>query len=359
MHDQFVVIMAGGIGSRFWPQSRTAFPKQFIDILGTGRTLIQMTYDRVQPFCPIENIYVVTSDDYVEIVQQQLPALKRQQILSEPQRRNTAPCVAYACDKIAALNAEARILVTPSDHLITNEAEFQRVMQQCLDFVGRHDLLVTLGIKPTRPSTGYGYIQFNDTVLENDFYRVKTFTEKPSLEIAKEFLRSGDFLWNSGMFIWRVGTILAALHQYLPEVMDVFRDGRAAYNTDDEKAFIRNAYSQVTNISIDYGVMEKADNVYTLPANFGWSDIGSWDSLYDVMEKDYLQNAVAGKMVRIYESSGNMISVPAEKMVVLKGLEGYCVIDTKDVLLICPRDKEQEIKQITLDLKMQNHDRFL
>jgi mannose-1-phosphate guanylyltransferase len=358
MSHTFVVIMAGGIGSRFWPKSRTQKPKQFLDILNTGRTLIQLTYDRFTAICPKENFYVVTSDDYVSLIKAQLPEIQDYQILQEPARRNTAPCIAYACDKIYAKDKEANVIISPADHLILQEDKFLRSIRKCLAFTAKQNVLVTLGMKPTKPSTGYGYIQYLDEEVEG-FYRVKTFAEKPSLELAKTFIQSGDFLWNSGMFVWKAKTIIDAMHKHLPEVIDAFKGGTDYYNTPNEQKFIDRAYSEVTNISIDYGVMEKAANVYTMPAEFGWSDIGTWDSLYEVYDKDYLGNAVSGKNVKIYNASNNMIMVPDEKMVVLQGLENYCVVDTGDVLLICQRSQEQEIKKITVDLKVADLDQYL
>ncbi|MES2622704.1 MAG: mannose-1-phosphate guanylyltransferase [Bacteroidota bacterium] len=359
MSNTYVVIMAGGIGSRFWPESRIAKPKQFLDILNTGKTLIQLTYQRFLNLVPRENIFVVTADSYEELVKEQLPELTDVQILKEPIRRNTAPCVTYACDKIYAKDKEATIIIAASDHLILEEQKFLNVVGKCIDFVKDNSYLVTIGIKPTKPATGYGYIQFTDDEAKDDFYKVKTFTEKPTLEIAKTFLKSGDFLWNSGMFVWKAKTLLRAVVKHLPEIADVFREGNKHYYTPTEAKFIKEAYSQCPNVSIDYGVMEKANNVYTVPAEFGWSDIGSWDSLYDVYEHDYLGNAVAGKNVKIYDSANNMIMVPKDKLVVLQGLRDYCVVDTGDVLLVCEKSKEQEIKQITVDLKVADLDKFL
>jgi mannose-1-phosphate guanylyltransferase len=359
MSNVYVVIMAGGIGSRFWPKSRTAKPKQFLDILNTGKTLIQLTYERFLPIVPEENIYVVTADDYEDLVREQLPDLVDHQILKEPVRRNTAPCITYACDKIYQRDPNATVIISPADHLILQEDRFLTVIAKCLDFVSNNGLLITLGLKPTKPATGYGYIQYLDESKTGDFFRVKTFTEKPSIEIARTFIKSGDFLWNSGMFVWKAKTILEAIRKYLPEIGDAFKNGAAYYNTAGEDAFIREAYSQCTNISIDYGVMEEADNVYTIPAQFGWSDVGSWGSLYEAYEHDYLGNAVAGKNVKIYDSANNMIMVPENKLVVLQGLRDFCVIDTGDVLLICEKQQEQEIKQITVDLKVADLDEYL
>ena len=359
MSNVYVVIMAGGIGSRFWPKSRTGNPKQFLDILNTGKTLIQLTYDRFRTIVPEENFYVVTADDYEDLVKEQLPDLVDYQILKEPVRRNTAPCITYACDKIYQRDPNATVIITPADHLILQEDRFLTVIAKCIDFVSNNGLLVTIGLKPTKPATGYGYIQYIDEPGSGEFYKVKTFTEKPSIEIARTFINSGDFLWNSGMFVWKAKTILEAIRKYLPEIGDAFKEGATYYNTAGEANFIRDAYSLCTNISIDYGVMEKADNVYTIPAQFGWSDVGSWGSLYEVYEHDYLGNAVAGKNVKIYDSANNMIMVPENKLVVLQGLRDFCVIDTGDVLLICEKAQEQEIKQITVDLKVADLEEYL
>lgn len=359
MSNTYVVIMAGGIGSRFWPESRIAKPKQFLDILNIGKTLIQLTYQRFLSLVSKENIYVVTSDSYEKLVKEQLPDLTDSQILKEPIRRNTAPCITYACDKIYAKDKDATIIIAASDHLILEEQKFLDVVGKCIDFVSDNSYLVTIGIKPTKPATGYGYIQFTDEKASGDFYKVKTFTEKPTTDIAKTFLKNGDFLWNSGMFVWKAKTLLRAVVKQLPEIAEAFREGNTHYDKPTEAKFIREAYSQCPNISIDYGVMEKANNVYTTPAEFGWSDIGSWDSLYEVYEHDYLGNAVAGKNVKIYDSANNMIMVPGDKLVVLQGLRDYCVIDTNNVLLVCERSKEQEIKQITVDLKVADLDKYL
>ncbi|MCS6818930.1 MAG: mannose-1-phosphate guanylyltransferase [Chitinophagales bacterium] len=359
MSHTYIVIMAGGIGSRFWPLSRAAMPKQFLDILNVGKSLLQLTYERLTSLCPPENFYVVTASTYEKLVVEQLPHIKKENILKEPVRRNTAPCIAYACDKIFHKDSEANIIVVPSDQFILETDKYLRILRRCLAFAAKQEVLLTIGIKPSKPSTGYGYLQFIEDEQEEGFYKVKTFTEKPTLEIAKTFLESGDFLWNSGIFIWKASVILKALKKFLPEVMDAFEGAHQVYGTRAEKKFIEKAYSEVTNISIDYGVMEKAKNVYTIPADFGWSDIGSWDSLFEIYAKDYLGNAVKGKNVKVYDALNNMVMVPDEKLVVLQGLENFCVIDTGDVLLICQRSKEQEIKQITVDLKVADLDRFL
>jgi mannose-1-phosphate guanylyltransferase len=348
----FAIIMAGGIGSRFWPISRTSHPKQFIDILGTGKTLIQNTYDRFLKICPKENIYVVTNEIYTDLVKSQLPDMEDHQILTEPVMRNTAPCVAYGSFKIENLNPDAAIVVAPSDHLILDEATFIDTIERSLKVASEHDCLITLGIKPSRPDTGYGYIQFTDNVIEEDFHKVKTFTEKPTLEIAKTFLQSGDFLWNAGIFVWSARSIVDSFGKHLPDMNDIFVEARSVYNTDGEKKHIHNAYQQCTNISIDYGIMEKADNVYVIPSDFGWSDLGTWASVYELTDKDYVGNAVIpSEKVIMYDSSNCMVNVPADKLVILQGLHDFIVVESNNSLLICPRDKEQSVKQVVADVK--------
>lgn len=360
MNKNYVAIMAGGIGSRFWPKSRVAYPKQFIDILGVGKSLLQLTYERFVRFVPKEHIYIVTNADYEAIVKEQLPDLADHQILKEPMRRNTAPCVAYVSSKIYNIDPKANIVVAPSDHLVMDSAEFTRIITQALNHVTHNNDLLTLGIVPTRPDTGYGYIQYDEADETGGFYKVKTFTEKPDLELAKQFVSSGDFLWNSGIFVWNAQTILAAFNKHLHDVYEVFHEGMAVYNTPQEQEFINKAYTLCTNISIDYGVMEKADKVRVIPSDFGWSDLGTWQSLYEQYPKDYLHNAVSGKQVMVVDSSHCMVMVPDEKLVVLQGLDGYCVVDTGDALMICQRDKEQEIKNYTAEIKkLRDGEQFL
>ena len=352
--NYYAIIMAGGIGSRFWPISRTSHPKQFIDILGTGKTLIQNTYDRFLKVCPKENIYIVTNEIYTGLVKKQLPDMADNQILTEPVMRNTAPCIAYGSFKIESLNPDAAIVVAPSDHLILDEAAFIRSIEKSLEVASQNGCLVTLGIKPSRPDTGYGYIQFTDNTLVDDFHKVKTFTEKPTLEIAKTFLQSGDFLWNAGIFVWSAKAIVNAFNQYLPEMFEIFAEARPVYNTEDEKPHIHKSYLQCTNISIDYGIMEKADNVYVLPSDFGWSDLGTWASIYDLAEKDYVGNAVIpSEKVIMYDSSNCMVNVPGEKLVILQGLHDFIVVEANNTLLICPRDQEQNVKKVVADVKQQ------
>jgi len=350
--DYYAIIMAGGIGSRFWPISRTSYPKQFIDILGTGKTLIQNTYERFLKVCPKENIYIVTNDNYFDLVRTQLPDMADQQILTEPVMRNTAPCIAYGCFKIESINPNASIVVAPSDHLILDEGAFITAIEKSLKIASKNQCLITLGIKPSRPDTGYGYIQYTDQILDEDFHKVKTFTEKPTLDIAKTFIQSGDFLWNAGIFIWSADAILKAFSRYLPEMNEIFAEARPVYNSDNEKTHIHKTYLQCTNISIDYGIMEKADNVYVLPSEFGWSDLGTWASIYQLAEKDYVGNVVIpSEKVIMYDSSNCMVNVPGEKLVVLQGLHDYIVVESNNTLLICPRDQEQNVKQVVADVK--------
>jgi mannose-1-phosphate guanylyltransferase len=337
MKKNFCVIMAGGIGSRFWPMSRTAYPKQFLDILGTGRTLLQQTYDRFLPVCPKENIFIVTNDSYTDLVKEQLPELKDHQILSEPARKNTAPCVAYASYKIQQIEPDANIVVAPSDHLITKEDTFIKAIRSCFKKAESEDCLVTLGIKPTRPDTGYGYIQFRESDKQEKDTRikkVKTFTEKPDLEMAKFFMQSGDFLWNSGIFIWNVKSITKAFSEYMPEMHSAFTEGSANLNSKNEEAFIKDVYSSCKNISIDYAILEKADNVYVRSSVIGWSDLGTWGSLYTHIKKDENENAIVGKNVMMYGSKGCIVNVPKDKLVVLQGLEDYIIVEAENILLV-------------------------
>ena len=348
--------MAGGIGSRFWPMSRTQHPKQFIDILGTGETLIQQTYNRLKRICPEENIYIVTNEIYKELTKEQLAGITDEQIVCEPSMRNTAPCIAYANYKIAAKNPNANIVVAPSDHLILKEDEFVRVIEMALDHTSKNDCLLTLGITPSRPDTGYGYIQY----LENDteIKEVKTFTEKPNLEIAKQFIESGDFCWNSGMFVWSLYSIQKAFKSLLPEIDDVFKDGIGKYNTTEEFDFIQIAYDKCKNISIDYGIMEKSENVYVISADIGWSDLGTWGSIYTHLPLDENNNALVGKNIMMYDSANNIVNVPQEKLVVLQGLDDYIVVESDNILLVCKKEEEQKIKEIVGDIKKSKDEKF-
>ncbi|MBY0534975.1 MAG: mannose-1-phosphate guanylyltransferase [Chitinophagaceae bacterium] len=357
--NQYVAIMAGGIGSRFWPMSRTNLPKQFLDILNTGKTLIQATYDRFAAFIPAENIYVVTSNEYINIVKKQLPQLPLQNILGEPSRKNTAPCIAYISFKVQELDPNGTLIVAPADHLILDNIAFTKVCLEALSFVQKHNALITLGIKPTYPNTGYGYIQYEQQEVANNVYKVKTFTEKPNLELAKAFISSGEFLWNAGIFVWQVKNVIKAFEKFLPEMYDVFHAEREFFNTTEEVTAINRIYPQCTNISIDFGIMEKADNVYVIPSSFGWSDLGTWNSAYENLEKDYLENAVAGDNVIVFDSLRNMVHSQNDKLVVLQGLEDFIVVDSDDVLLICKREKEQDIKEYVAEVKRNKGDKYL
>jgi len=355
----YVAIMAGGIGSRFWPMSRTAYPKQFLDVLNTGKTLIQWTYERYTQFIPVENIYIVTSEEYVSIVEKQLPDLPKENILAEPSKKNTAPCIAYISFKLAQKDPKATFVVAPSDHLILEQENFQKIVEQSLDFVANIKALATLGIKPTNPNTGYGYIQYEGLEVSKGVYKVKTFTEKPTVEIAESFIASGDFLWNAGIFAWKASTIIAAFEKYQPEMFELFDGEKANFNTEAEKQSIQKIYPQCVNISIDIAIMEKADNVFVIPASFGWSDLGTWNSAYDSMEKDYFANAVASDNVIVIDATKCMINAPKDKLVVVQGLDDFIVVDTKDVLLICSKEKEQSIKEYVAEVKRHKGDKYI
>jgi mannose-1-phosphate guanylyltransferase len=355
----YVAIMAGGIGSRFWPMSRTAYPKQFLDVLNTGKTLIQWTYERYIQFIPAENIFIVTSEEYVDIVKKQLPQLPVQNILSEPSKKNTAPCIAYISFKLAQIDPNATFIVAPSDHLILEQENFQKIVEKALDFVSNINALATLGIKPTNPNTGYGYIQYEGLEVSNGIYKVKTFTEKPTQEIAESFLASGDFLWNAGIFAWKASAILKAFEKYQPEMFELFDQEKANFNTSKEKQAIEKIYPQCTNISIDIAIMEKANNVYVLPSSFGWSDLGTWSSAYENMEKDYFGNAVASDNVIVIDATKCMINAPKDKLVVVQGVDDFIIVDTKDVLLICSKEKEQSIKEYVAEVKRHKGDKYI
>jgi mannose-1-phosphate guanylyltransferase len=348
-NDTYVVIMAGGIGSRFWPFSRTDYPKQFHDVLGTGESMLQMTMKRFQDICPIENVFVVTNKDYKELVQQQLPELSENQILLEPVGRNTAPCIAYASYKIGQLNPNANLVVTPSDHVVLKQEVFTSVIKNAVEAAAKDDVLITLGITPSRPDTGYGYIQYLSDESQVT-KKVKTFTEKPNLELAQMFLNSGDFVWNSGIFIWNVQSILKAFRQQLSEITEIFEEGVSTMNTPAEQNFIAKAYSQCRNVSIDYGIMEKVDNVYVLLADIGWSDLGTWNSLYTINEKDENGNVVDGDVL-LYDTKDCIIKTPKERLVVLQGLDDYIVAEYDNVLMICKKGEEQRVKEFMADAK--------
>ncbi len=354
MNHTYVIIMAGGVGTRFWPFSRTSYPKQFHDVLGTGRTLLQQTADRFEGICPPEHIYIVTSSLYKDLCQQQLPQLSDNQILCEPVARNTAPCVAYACYKIAQQDPDANVIVAPADHIILKQDEFQKTIKTALAATAQDDILVTLGIQPSRPDTGYGYIQYIpeqgvDTKNQKPL-KVKTFTEKPHLDLAQQFMDSGEFVWNAGIFVWNVRSIIRAFSEYLPDVAEIFDEGKAAYYTSHEKAFIDRAYSLTKNVSIDNGVMEKADNVYVVLSDFGWSDLGTWKSLYEVSEKNHDLNVIDGHIL-LYDTKNCIIKTPKDRLVVVNGLDGYIVAEYDNVLMICRKEEEQQVKAFVADAK--------
>ncbi len=361
MKNNYCVIMAGGIGSRFWPMSRNNYPKQFIDILGTGKTLIRQTYERFLSICPPENIYIVTNEAYLPLIFQQIPELNKDQVLAEPQRRNTSPCVAYATSKIYAVNPNANLIVAPSDHIIKNENNFREAIIRGLAFTAENDVLLTIGIQPSRPDTGYGYIQFNEDASDEEFKirKVKTFTEKPNLEMAKFFLKSGEFLWNAGIFLWNAKTILKAFEDLMPEMYSIFMEGTEHYYKPTEANFIRKAYALCKNISIDYGIMEKAKNVYVLSAEFGWSDLGTWKSLYEHLPHDKQGNAIVGPHVMVDHTSNCIINMTKNKLAVIQGLENFIVVETDNVLLICPKDDEQQVRNLVNDVKIKKGEKYV
>ena len=362
LKNNYCVIMAGGVGTRFWPMSTTSRPKQFIDILGTGKTLIQQTFERFRSICPAENILIVTNDIYKDLVLEQLPELTEKQVLCEPAMRNTAPCIAYANYRIKQENPEAIVVVAPSDHIILKQDEFVRDVKMAMKAASENNWLLTLGIRPSRPDTGYGYIQFMEEKVYGEnthLHKVKTFTEKPVLEMAKSFLESGDFLWNSGIFIWSLKSMMGAFEEHLDDVDLLFKKGEGKYNTPAEQQFINDTYAVCRNISIDYGVMEKAKNVYVLAVDFGWSDLGTWGSLHSIGQKDEQNNSVLGKNVMLYNSSNCIVNVPDNKLVVLQGLDDYIVVEEGGTLLVCKKEDEQQIRQFVNDVKTEKGEQFV
>lgn len=361
--NYYCVIMAGGIGSRFWPLSKSECPKQFLDILGTGRTLLQQTFDRFKKIMPTENVYVVSNLEYKEVIAEQLPEIPEENILLEPLRRNTAPCIDYANFRIQQKDPDAKIVVAPSDHLIVKEEQFLRSVEQGLEFVANNDALLTLGIVPSRPETGYGYIQSIEKKVKGyealHLRKVKTFTEKPDLELARVFINSGDFYWNAGIFFWSLKSIMNSFETHLPEIHSLFKEGLDAYGTEHEKAFIHKTYGNCRNISVDYGIMEKAENVFVLVSDFGWSDLGTWGSLYEQLHKDERMNSITGKNVFLYESSGTLVNVQDDMLVVLQGLDDYIVVQNGSILLVCKREDEQKIKQYVTDIKTEIGDTMM
>lgn len=351
MNNNYCVIMSGGIGSRFWPESRTVKPKQFLDFFGTGKSLLQQTFDRFTKIIPPENIFIVSNINYKDLILGQLPQIKENQILLEPARRNTAPCIAFASNRIKAINPEANIVVAPSDHLILNEEKFRETIIEGLSFVSNNNALLTLGIKPNKPETGYGYIQLGEKE-KGEINKVKTFTEKPNLELAKVFLECKEFLWNSGIFLWNVKTILSEFDKLLPSVAAIFNEGAGIFNTEEEAEFINKAFPTCPNISIDYGILEKASNVYVLASDFGWSDLGTWGSLHELSEKDANGNTVINCDALLYNSKNNIINLPKGKLAVLQKMDGYIVAESDNALMICKIEDEQEIKKFVEDAKM-------
>ncbi len=359
--NYYAVIMAGGVGSRFWPASRSNYPKQFLDILGTGKSLLQQTYERFSKSFFPENIFIVTNAAYIHLVKEQLPHMPEDRILGEPTAKNTAACIAYASAKIHKINTHAVCVVAPSDHLILDENKFLDYVELGIDFAKKNHSLITLGIKPRRADTGYGYIQYLENESENGIFRVKTFTEKPTIEIAESFIESGDFLWNAGIFIWSVSSIKKAFKKHLPEQYELFETAAQSLFTKDETILIRNFFEQCRSISIDYGIMEKAENVFVIQGDFGWSDLGTWTSLYENSNHDANENAIKGNNIFTYDVEGCLISNSNRsnnKIIAVKGVKDLIIVDTQDVLLICDKSKEQEVKQISTDLKIKFNEKF-
>ncbi|WP_294671667.1 mannose-1-phosphate guanylyltransferase [uncultured Fluviicola sp.] len=347
MKDNYCVIMAGGIGSRFWPMSTVQRPKQFLDVLGIGKSLLRMTFERLLHIAPAENIYIVTNANYFSLVKEQLPELSDGQILTEPERKNTAPCITYAAAKIHAINPNATLVVAPSDHLILKEDKFTEIVNTAIATANKEDRLVTLGIKPTRPDTGYGYIEFieDGDILPGQVKDVKHFTEKPNRELAEIFLRSGNYYWNSGIFIWRAKTILNALEKFKPELYHLFTDESHKYNTPEEQAYVNASFAACEDISIDFAVMENAKNVDVVLSNFDWSDLGTWGSLYSHLEKDYNGNAVIGDHVHMINSENCIVNLPNNKLALIQGLEGYIIVESDNMLMILNQHDEQNLKK--------------
>ena len=349
-NNNHLVIMAGGVGSRFWPMSTTEKPKQFIDVLGVGRTLIQLTYDRFESICPPENVWVVTNKKYVDIVKEQLPEIPVGNILCEPCRRNTAPCIAYVSWRIKVQNPLANIVVTPSDHVVMNVPEFRRVVTNCLKFTGETDSIVTLGMKATRPETGYGYIQADLTSSSprnKEIFRVDAFKEKPDLETAKKYLADKNYFWNAGIFIWSVHTIVNAFRMYQPALANIFESMLDVYGADKEQATIDERFPECENISVDYAIMEKAEEIFVCPASFGWSDLGTWGSLLTQTKHDESGNSIIGNNISLFETKNSIVHAVGCKQVVVQGLDGFIVAENDGRLLICKLSEEQRIKQFS------------
>ena len=357
----YCVIMAGGIGSRFWPLSRANKPKQFLDILGTGSSLIRQTFYRMLKVCDKENIFVVTGANFQKQVLEHIPEISPNQVLLEPMRRNTAPCIAFANTKIQSINKDAVVIVVPSDHLILEQDKFVETINSAIQFASENAALLTIGIKPTRPETGYGYIQTSIRAegYGKNLYKVKTFTEKPNLELAKVFIETGEFFWNSGIFVWSVNSIIDAFTQHLPDIQNSFNEIISYLGTSDEASKIERVYSECRNISVDYGILEKASNVYVICSEFGWSDLGTWGSLYQNSPKDTNGNAIASSNVITYDVKNSIINVPSDKLVIVQGLEDYIVVESENILLICKKSDEQEIKRFQNDVLLEKGEDFV
>ena len=348
--NNHLVIMAGGVGSRFWPMSTAENPKQFIDVLGVGKTLIQLTVERFGDLVTPENVWVVTNQKYAPIVEEQLPDVPKSNILCEPCRRNTAPCIAYVSWRIKSIDPTANIVVTPSDHIVTDTKEFQRVIKECMKFTSETDAIVTLGMKPNRPETGYGYIQADlstSSLRNKEIYRVDAFREKPDLKTAMEYIKKNYFFWNAGIFIWNINTIVNAFRIYQPTMAKIFESMMSVYGTDQEQALINERFPECENISVDYAIMEKAEEIFVCPADFGWSDLGTWGSLHGQTKKDLYGNATIGENINMIESHNCIVHTAQEKKVVIQGLDGYIVAEKDDTLLICKLSEEQRIKQFS------------
>ena len=360
--NNHLVIMAGGIGSRFWPMSTQECPKQFIDVMGCGRTLIQLTVDRFEGLCPKENVWVVTSEKYADIVREQLPELPEENILREPCRRNTAPCIAYVCWKIKTRNPKANVVVTPSDHVVMNVKEFQRVIASALDYTMNSDAILTLGMKPTRPETGYGYIEADlssASASNKEIFRVDSFKEKPDVETAEKYIRQKNYFWNAGIFIWNVNTIVNAFRIYQPEIAEIFTSLMPAFYTDTEQQEIDKHFPECPNISVDYAVIERASNVYMQIGSFGWADMGRWDDIYRYSSKDAENNVVQSGTVEFYNSRNNLVSTTEGKLVILQDLDGYLISDTKDVLVICKKDEDDDFKKFRTNVMLKHGEEYM
>ncbi len=353
----YVVIMAGGSGTRFWPYSRDAKPKQFLDVVGTGRTLLQMTFDRFLEITTADKIWIVSNEKYGDIIKEQLPDIRDNQVLLEPEKRNTAPCIAYASYKILKEDPNATLVVSPSDHVILKEKAFEKVIQTAIDAANHEEKLLTIGIRPNRPETGYGYIQYHSNP-ESEVKKVKTFTEKPEAELAAKFLESGDFLWNAGIFIWSVEAIIKAFEEHEEELANIFAGGLSTYFTTEEPKFIKKAYSQCKSNSIDYAIMEKANNVFVVPGDFGWSDLGSWNALHEIKKQDENENVIEANAL-IYDSKDNYIKAKKDKVVVVQGAEGFLIADFDDVLLVCKKEDSSKFREFITDVRTEKGEKYI